>query len=473
MTTTFPRIIWLITSAVFYSILAYTVPRQQFGLVIGLSTGLFLGYGWVVTSPPTPVHQERGARRASCSPFFSRKGAGGEVDLDSFLFTAAIIFRLLLLFATPKLSDDVYRFIWDGRLLAHGFNPYLYLPSTIIGTPVATASGLDQVLFQQLNSPNYFTVYPPFNQAFFGLAALLANGNLLWNIVWLRIPILLSEMGTLWLLPKLLRNLDLNSNLTLLYGLNPLVILELTGNLHFEAVMIFLGLLASWWLMQKQFIASASALALAIATKLLPLLLLPLVVRRLGWGRGIAYAALTGGLTMALFLPFASLELVQNVFSSINLYFQKFEFNASVYYIARAIGYWGSGYNIIGYAGFSLSIGIIGCVLWIAFRWQNVSTQTQALAMLTIYFTLATTVHPWYITTLVAASVFTRFRYPLVWSALIPLSYFTYRSSPYSENLWLTAIEYSIVGVVAVWEIWQNQTKKATGQSTDGFSKVG
>lgn len=447
---TFRLLRWLIlvASASLYLLLAYHTPRQEFGqLIVGLAA-LFMGYGWLV--------------------FDYRFTATQKQQPDRLLFGGATLFRLLLLLSVPCLSDDVYRFVWDGRLLANGFNPYLYLPSRIIGTDVATNAGLNQTLLRQLNSPDYFTVYPPLNQAMFGLAAWLSGGSLLWNVIWLRIPILLSEAGTLYLMVKLLRRLGRNSNLALLYGLNPLVILELTGNLHFEAVLIFLVLLSIWWLVRDRFVASTGALALAIGTKLLPLLLLPLVVRGLGWRRGLLYAAITGGLTALLFAPFASLKLVQNVFSSINLYFQKFEFNASVYYVLRMIGYWIKGYNTIERVGAGLSVAATLGILWIAFRSDKAGRKgkgiedtergaeyiaNRILATLTLYFVLATTVHPWYITSLVAGAVFTRFRYPMVWSALIPLSYFTYSTRPYQENLWLTAIEYGIVAAVAVWEI--------------------
>lgn len=450
MSASVGRVLWLVLSAVFYLVLAYTVPRAQFGSLIGLLTGLFVGYGFLLIAPPV-------------------QRIGG-VNINWFLFASAVFFRLLLLFAVPHLSDDVYRFVWDGRLLAHGYNPYLYLPSQVLRTPIAAICGLDESLFQLLNSPSYFTVYPPVNQALFWLGSYMAPGmlpdSLVANVMWMRIPIILCEIGSLWLMANLLRRLNRNPNLALLYGLNPLVILELTGNLHFEAVMIFFVLLAASLLLKKRWMWSAGALALAIATKLLPLLLLPLILRRLGWRTGSLYALLTGALTAALFAPFASMELVRNLYSSINLYFQKFEFNASVYYVLRTIGYWIKGYNAIARIGLGLSISTTLGVLWIAFRWRT-AVSTQLLATLTIYFAFATTVHPWYITTLVAASVFTPFRYPLVWSALIPLSYFTYQAQPYRENLWLTALEYGLVLVVGTLEVlaYRKRLKKANDAS--------
>ncbi|HLL94421.1 MAG TPA: hypothetical protein VK404_05550, partial [Spirosoma sp.] len=165
---------------------------------------------------------------------------------------------------------------------------------------------------------------------------------------------------------------------------------------------------------------------------------------------------------MALFAPFASLDLARNVFSSLNLYFQKFEFNASVYYVLRAIGYWVKGYNAIERIGFWLSVTTTLSVLWIAFCWRT-ATSVQLIATLTVYFAFATTVHPWYVTTLVAASAFTRFRYPIVWSALIPLSYFTYHTQPYQEYLWLTGAEYIVVLGAALYQRNPSNGSKSLG----------
>ena len=70
-----------------------------------------------------------------------------------------------------------------------------------------------------------------------------------------------------------------------------------------------------------------------------------------------------------------------------------------------------------------------------------------------LYFAMATTVHPWYLTNLLVIAIFTTFRYPIVWSYLIFLSYATYQTNLYQENLWLVAIEYLIVLVVMIYEI--------------------
>jgi hypothetical protein len=73
--------------------------------------------------------------------------------------------------------------------------------------------------------------------------------------------------------------------------------------------------------------------------------------------------------------------------------------------------------------------------------------------LLTIYLAFSAVVHPWYLTPLVALSVFTRLRFALIWSAMIPLSYYTYSVIPYSENHWFTGIEYLIVIGFLIWEL--------------------
>jgi hypothetical protein len=87
--------------------------------------------------------------------------------------------------------------------------------------------------------PDYFTGYPPICQFIFGLATKLFGGNLVWSIAVIRLFIIASEIGTIYFLRKILSAFNLPLRNVLIYALNPLVIIELTGNLHMEGVMIF------------------------------------------------------------------------------------------------------------------------------------------------------------------------------------------------------------------------------------------
>ncbi len=149
-----------------------------------------------------------------------------------------------------------------------------------------------------------------------------------------------------------------------------------------------------------------------------------------------------------MFIPFLSQELTHNFFTSIDLYFRNFEFNASIYYIVREIGFSVKGYNIIQTAGSILSVITFVIILVLAFLRKNRDWKDILVSMLfatTVYYLLATTVHPWYIATLLSVSVFTRFRFAVAWSILLITSYYTYQTNPPEESSLLLIVEYGIV----------------------------
>ncbi len=184
--------------------------------------------------------------------------------------------------------------------------------------------------------------------------------------------------------------------------------------------------------------------------------------------------------SILLFIPclsgkqaFIDKEFIGNTSSSISLCFHSFESNASIFYIVRWVGFETLGYDVIGKAGAILSLIAMAGIFSIAI-FQKGLPASQAgkdviffsamLFCLTIYFAFATVVHPWYITTLVALSVFTNWRFPVAWSALIALTYFTYRSVPYSESLFLVSIEYLFLFGLMTYE-WNESRKKTLLQS--------
>ena len=382
------------------------------------------------------------------------------------LLGSAMLLRVSLLFMTPNLTDDYFRFIWDGLLFSHGFNPYLFTPSQFIqGSHAIT--GITNSLYASLNSPGYYTVYPPVCEFIFGLSARLAGGNILGNIILIRLVILAAEFGTIYFLCRLAPKLSSSRNAVALYAFNPLVIIELTGNLHFEAIMLLFLVLSIYLLVLHKQIYSALSFGLAVGVKLLPLIFLPLLIKRIGWIKTAIFCAIVGATTVVLFLPFYSAELIPNFFSSIRLYFQTFEFNASIYYVLRWIGYQLTGYNLIATVGIVLAIATFLAIIAIAVTEKKMnwlSIFQGMLFCLTAYFLLATTVHPWYITTLVLVSVFTVYRYPILWSILIILSYSAYRTVPYSENLWLISIEYVILLSYMGYELFKNLSGRKVRQ---------
>jgi hypothetical protein len=383
--------------------------------------------------------------------------------------------RMLLFFHLPNLSDDFYRFIWDGRLWLNGMHPFTKLPSEFLSMNL---TGIDQSLFDKLNSKNYFTIYPPVAQGIFMLSAKFSN-SMEGSVLAMRVLILLAEAGSIYLLFKIIAVHKLPKENVLLYALNPLVIVELTGNLHFEAFMIFFLLLSFFWFTDDKLVLASVAFALAIGVKLVPIIFLPIFIFIMPWRKSITFYFSIVMICVLLFIPMYNQQVIDGFSQSLNLYFQKFEFNASLYYLVREYGFWKYGYNTIQTTGLKMAVWCsVVIMIFILFQnfallkkikgqWSIVNTPltidyrllTTYLFILTIYFTFATTVHPWYITTLVALSTLSNYRYAVLWSGLILMTYSGYSVSNYSENLWLAIVEYLLVFAYLSYEIaWKRNT---------------
>ena len=115
------------------------------------------------------------------------------------LLVIGVLFRLFFLFSIPTLSDDYLRFIWDGQLLANGINPFDYLP-----TEVTIDFPNKAELLADMNSSNYYTVYPPIAQTIYFLSAWLSPNSIFGSILVMRSILFAAEIGIIVLLPKLL-----------------------------------------------------------------------------------------------------------------------------------------------------------------------------------------------------------------------------------------------------------------------------
>ncbi len=367
----------------------------------------------------------------------------------SYLLGLGLCFRIIFAFALPNLSQDFYRFIWDGRILLEGFNPYTNLPNDLIVNPnfnIAQA----QELFKSMGSlsASHFSNYPPINQLFFVIAGIFGTQSIVVATLVLRCIIIAADFGTAIFGARLLQSMGFEKYKIYWYILNPLVLIELTGNLHFEGVMLFFFICGIYLLHQNKWKMAAVAIALSIATKLLPLILLPLFFQKLGWKKSFVFYTIVIGINALLFLPFLSTAMVENYSNTIALWFVNFEFNASLYYIIREIGFYYKGYNIIHSTGKVIPILIIIFILLQSFFGKNKTTPDllkSILLVLSIYFFVSTTIHPWYVINLVLVSVFTKYKFPIVWSFTVVLSYFAYSGQLFKENLMLIAIEYAVV----------------------------
>lgn len=442
---------FLLVSLGAYGVMAYLVPRHETTQLFALYFLLFGVYIWILKT-------------------------ASESEIK-FWLAASVVFRLSLLVAIPSLSDDFYRFIWDGRLIANGYHPFAELPGYYLQDGF-DISGVNQSLYNRLNSPEYFTIYPPFAQFVFWISVWISPQSILGSVVVMKIFVIAAEIGSIILLQKLLQRFNINAKNVLIYSLNPLVILELTGNLHFEAFVIFFILLSLYLLFQSKIWMAGVAFALSIAAKLLPIIFLPVFLIRIGFKKSLLFYGSVAVGTLILFGPLLNREVLDGFSESFGLYFKSFEFNASIYYLVREYGLWSYGYNIIQTVGWKLglisTIVMLLIALWpfqplsyrnliftlrsYKFPDDMVTVPAVMMGVMLVYFLLTTTLHPWYITTLLMLSVFTSYRFVALWSALIFLTYAGYSIDGFSENLYFTALEYVVVIGYLVYELsWKRK----------------
>ncbi len=389
----------------------------------------------------------------------------------------AILFRVAWLFTTPPaLSDDVYRYIWDGRLVNAGVNPYAY--------PVNSSAldWLDTPLRPRVNHSWMASPYLPAAQAFFAMVYRIApQSPLAFQIVaaafdWL----------TGFLIVDLLRHLRLPRACAVLYLWNPLAVVEFAHGAHVDAWMIFLMMLSLWLLIvRRSRFLSLLALVAATLTKGLTLLLLPLLARRWGWRCTMLFL----GLLVATCLPFAldagwgltgPLDGT-GLFGALRIYLEQWNYNGGIYHWLEVLlsGYWTPGAvppDVVGWAPILAARFVVGVglVLVLLAVWRVAQRHLSDLSLLRLaavplaaYLLLATTVHPWYVALILPFLPFLpsepgkectsqRFLVPALYlAAAVSLSYLTYLdpANP-REYDWVRVIEYVPVYCWMAWAGW-------------------
>ncbi len=381
-----------------------------------------------------------------------------------FLLVTGILFRLVFLMTMPNLSQDFYRFIWDGELVSHGVNPYLYLPNALIGQEGLVINNASELYAGMGNlSAKHYSNYPPLNQLLFAISSLLGGKSIFGSVIVMRLMIILADVGILYFGRKLLQNLNRSTHLSFWYFLSPLVIIELTGNLHFEGVMLFFFVWAMYLLSVKKWLWAAPVLACSILLKLVPLLFLPLFLNYLGFKKSILFYLAIGATIAFSLLPFYSPEFISNYSETIGLWFSNFEFNASLYNVAKKIAIYfdAKPWEFIKDVGKISPYITICIVLLFTFLRKNKTLSSLITVMLWVlatYYFISTTVHPWYPVFLVLLSIFTNYKFPLLWSLTIILSYWAYSNPDYTEHLGLLFLEYSLVFGYMIYEILKNKS---------------
>jgi len=211
-------------------------------------------------------------------------------------------------------DDDIHRYVWDGRLQRLGYNPYLVVPSD------PAVKGLHTPETRNLNNPDLPSPYPAGAQLFFRAVTAIHESTFA-----LKVAFVVCDLAVVLLLLDLVRYSRQGAHLVLAYAWNPLLAIEVAGSGHIDIVGALLLLVSAAALARRWRATAAVALGLAIAVKLLPVVLLPLYWKRVRIRDAVLAAAVVG----LLYVPFLNHSRIP--IGSLGAYVHSFRFNGPVF----------------------------------------------------------------------------------------------------------------------------------------------
>ena len=315
-----------------------------------------------------------------------------------YIWGIAIAMRLVLLPLTPELSDDIYRYLWDGQVQLAGINPYRYAPAAIELSEIRTVyRGL-------INNPDVQTIYPPLAQLAF-LAIALAGGAIFQaKLLWLGL-----DLGTAWLLGRVASVTGRSRRLTqLLYLWSPLLVVEVAWSGHLEPLGLFALVLVI--LLARAPLGAGAATALAALTKFAPVVAVPALTRRLGV-RFLLGFVVTAAL---LYAPYAFAG--RGLFAGLTTYAENWWFMKGPFTLLEAVL---PGPMAARYAAGALVLGVVAWTTWQRYRPERALFWILGAGMI-----LTPTLHPWYVLWMLPLAALRASRTWILMTGLSFLGYF-------------------------------------------------
>jgi len=312
---------------------------------------------------------------------FARQ-AGRAAVVVPIIVVLALVYRLTLWLTPPILENDIYRYLWDGRAVANGVNPFRFAPKDVAcfsawpgidmpglrmprdricnlaraelaklsntpGLSVDDIGCLEELqrlsrrerralakladlydtdryadLLREINYPEVPTIYPPFAQLAFGTAHAIAP----MSIAAMTGVFITVDMVTVLLIVVLLRMLGRNPAWCVVYAWSPLVVKEIANSGHCDALAVCCAVLGVILVLRGRRILSGAALALGFLAKMFPLLLLPIAWKRIRRRGAIAFAVIA----IAAYLPFVGFG-PSRVVQGLGAYADRWEFNSGLF----------------------------------------------------------------------------------------------------------------------------------------------
>ena len=354
----------------------------------------------------------------------------------------AVSWRVAIIPAAPLVSDDVYRYLWDGRVQRFGYNPYESTPND---QELAHLHG-EYTRRIDPSSAALPTIYPPAAELFFRAVNSLSD-----SVIALVVAVVVCDLFTILLLWYWLTTTGRSPWWVLAYAWHPLVAIEGAGGGHIDLVGTFLVVAAGFALSRHRRLIAASVLAAAVAIKFLPIVLTPLFWKRVNLKDGVAALGLIG----LVYLPFLDTGFSLPV-GSLGTYLASWRFNGPIFGIlAPRIG-------VLTVSVIAVTVGLV--VAAVARKTMTVDDPSAWAWPMAASLLLMPVVYPWYLVWLTPFLI-TRRVWPLTaWTLVSVLTYVVWSSQLAGTGWvlpdWVVAVEYGLVAVVALW-VWSRGTERA------------
>jgi alpha-1,6-mannosyltransferase len=299
------------------------------------------------------------------------------LSIPLFIIFSAVIFRITLMPTELTTSPDALRYIWEGKVIVNGYNPYVYEPIHEELSHLRTSDLPSKIHYNDKKA-----IYPPGSQYVFALAYLI-SGEGLWG---LKLLFLIFEILTMIFLLKLLYLKNKDLNFVILYAWLPLPVMEYFVNAHLDVIGISFLIMFIYFLETEKYYSSAVFFSLAFLSRFYPVFLFPLLLKKVGVKRTFLFGGITLLFTVLFYLPFFSTEV--NIFNFLLLYLERWEFNASIYYLLKLITT-NETARILCAGMFIVSVGLIS--------YYYKDFPKAALGIFIALIAFSSTVYPWYL----------------------------------------------------------------------------
>lgn len=351
------------------------------------------------------------------------------------IFIAAALMRLVLVPSIPIHENDVYRYIWDGKVAIAGINPYKYPPQQAVIKPsddsdtelikdyetLKTLREEDRKYYNRIGYKDVATIYPPMTQIFFIISNSLSRGS----IASMKFLLIIFDMLAVFLIYKILGRLKLNPLCLIIYAWSPLVLKELANSGHYDSLSIVCVLASIYFILAKKSKLSGAMMGLGFLTKFYPLIFIPFFLRKKDY-KAFVTALLIIVLGYIPFFVWGNVNLIE-VFSGLGSYTKSWAINGGIFELIN------SSLALVLTEPYYFSKGICAISFVVIWFYFFIKTDTDDLSVvrsfsfvLTALLLLSPVGDPWYFCWLIPFLALFRFKCLIALTYLLILSYFDF-----------------------------------------------